>query len=94
VLQRTLDGFRISIYADLSKPHNVLESYTFSFMYGNSIFGAQEQLVGIGLSDSSNNNTTTVGGARSNYDRFMRQLHQYHQSLPDLPSQSQLNAKI
>lgn len=82
----------MSIYADKSKPHNVLESYTFSFMYGNPTLGAQGQLVGMGLLNPSNN-TVTVGGARSNYDRFMRQLHQYHQSLPDLPSQSQWKIK-
>lgn len=86
VLRHSLEGFRISIYGDKSKPQNVLESYAFSFTYADGTVGVKRQLMGLGL-PGSDNGTLTTGGAWSSYDRFVRQLHDYHISLRDLPSQ-------
>ena len=93
LLGRTLDGFRLCIYADKAKPFNILESYTFSFQYPSNVVGAPQHLVGsIGRDarlrlECPRDAPVLVAGAWSNIQRFMREIHNFHQTLPDLPSQ-------
>lgn len=88
MLERRLDGFRLSIYADKSKPQNILEAYTFSFTYTNNTNDARRELIGMGLPNLGND-AATVKGARANFEQFVRRLHHFEQFLPLLPSQSQ-----
>ena len=91
----TIDGFRLCIYKDKSKPFNVLETYTFSFRYTGH---TRRQLVGMAQSCSSRESAlqlegpadanTSMEDAWSNIEKFMRGLQDFHQTLPDLPSQS------
>lgn len=90
MLERRLDGFRLCIYADKSKPQNILESYTFSFTYTNNTNDARRKLVGMGLPNLGNY-AVTVEGARASFEQFVRRLHDFEQFLPRLPSQSQAN---
>lgn len=93
-----LDGFRLCIYADRAKPFHVLETYTFSFRCIINAGSAQQQLVGIAHSSSGRGTklkldrpgdaSIFIGDAWSNLQTFMRGLHDFHQTLPDLPSQS------
>lgn len=84
LLNRSLDGARFSIYADKSKPSEVLELYTFSFQYRNGKDG-QRRLTGL-TTPGGGNGMITTRSLRSDMVNAIDQLNNYQQQLPALPS--------
>ena len=96
LLGHKLDGFRLCIHANKTIPLHLLETYTFSFQYTSITREAQRQPVGMSPLSTGNNtrlqfegscdSSMSVEAAWASLQRFMRELHNFHQTLPDLPS--------
>lgn len=84
LLDRSLDGAQFSIYADKSKPSEVLEFYTFSFQYRTGKDG-QRRLTGLTTPGHGNGGITTRN-LRTDMVNVIDQLNNYQQHLPPLPS--------
>lgn len=82
VIKCSLEGFQLSIYADRTSPSRILESYTFSFQYSQGGGGSNSQVAGLTGPDGA---SVTVEGARLGLKKFLDQLHNYNEMLPDLP---------
>ena len=84
LLDRSLDGVQFSIYANKSRPSQVLELYTFSFQYRHGKDG-ERRLMGL-TPPGRDSVTITTRSVRSGMVNVMDQLHDYQQQLPTLPS--------
>lgn len=84
MLDRSLDGFRFSIFADKSRPSEILELYTCSFQYriGND---GERQLVEL-TTPGGGSGIITTGSFRSGMVSMIDQLNNCLQQLPVLPS--------
>ena len=84
LLDRSLDGVQFSIYADKSRPSQILELYRFSFRYRNGKDG-NRSLIGL-TAPGCGSDTITTRSVRSGMVNMIDQLHDYQQQLPVLPS--------
>ena len=62
-----------------------MESYTFSFQYGQGASCSDRRLTGLTGPDGT---SVTVERARSGVKKLLDQLHNYNEILPDLPRKS------
>ena len=86
MLDRSLDGVQFSIYADKSRPSQVLELYKFSFQYCHGKDG-ERRLMGL-TPPGRGSGTITTRSVRTGMVNVMDQLHDYQRQLPALPSKS------
>ncbi|CAD6568308.1 MAG: DNA binding protein [Alectoria sarmentosa] len=88
LLDRSLDGFQFSIYADKSRPSEILELYTFSFQYHDGKDG-ERRLVGL-MAPGRDSGMITTRNVRSRMVNVIDQLNKYQQQLPTLPRERYL----
>ena len=82
--ERSLDGVQFSIYADKSKPSEILELYTFSFQY-HDVKDSGRRLMGL-TTPSHGGGTITTRSSKYDMVNLMDRLKNYHHQLPALPS--------
>lgn len=88
LLDRSLDGVQFSIYADKSRPSEILELYTFSFQYRNGKDG-ERRLVGL-TAPGRGSSMITTKSVRTGMINVIDQLNNYQQQLPSLPKERYL----
>ncbi|KAF6221378.1 hypothetical protein HO133_002233 [Letharia lupina] len=84
LLERSLDGVQFSIYADKSRPSEILELYTFSFQYRDGKDG-ERRLMGL-TAPGGGSGMITIRSVRSGMVNVIDQFKNYQQQLPALPS--------
>ncbi|CAF9927706.1 DNA binding protein [Imshaugia aleurites] len=88
LLDRSLDGFQFSIYADKSRPSDILELYTFSFQYRDGKAGERE-LMGL-TAPGRGSSMITTKNIRYGMVNMINQLDSHRQQLPVLPKERYL----
>jgi meiosis-specific protein HOP1 len=84
-----LAAIQLTIFVDKNAPHNILESYTFSFKYSGELGDLDKSLVGITFETTDTNcdaDVETRKSARRGLEMIIRRLLLLNAFFPNLPS--------